>query len=69
VSAPPRRDANVQWRLEASRAVYEQIRDQPLVGVGFGPRSESFVDVETSPGGLTLPVLQKVGQNPHNGYL
>jgi O-antigen ligase len=69
VSAPPRHDANVQWRLEASHAVYRQIREQPLVGVGFGRNSEFFVDVETSPGGLTVPVRQKVGQDPHNGYL
>ena len=69
VSAPPRNDANVQWRLEASSAVYEQIREQPLIGVGFGRTSEFFIDVETSPGGLTVPVAQKVGQDPHNGYL
>ena len=34
----PADDANVQWRIEASRAVFAQIREQPLFGVGFGRR-------------------------------
>ena len=69
VSAPPERDVNVQWRIKANEAVYKQIREQPLVGVGFGRTSEFFLDVETSPGGYTVPVAQEIGQDPHNGYL
>jgi O-antigen ligase len=70
VSSPPVTDANVQWRVEASRAVFEQIREEPLVGVGFGRESDFFIEVEsTSVPGLMVPVRQEGTQDPHNGYL
>jgi O-antigen ligase len=70
VSSPPATDANVQWRVEASRAVLEQIREQPLVGVGFGRESDFFIEVESeSVPGLMVPVRQEGSQDPHNGYL
>lgn len=69
VSAPPVQDVNVQWRIEASRAVFEQIRERPLVGVGFGRSSDFFIQVESSVPGLLVPLRQAGGQDPHNGYL
>ena len=45
-------DANVQWRLQANRAVLEQFREQPLYGVGFGRTSEFFIEVENETTGL-----------------
>jgi O-antigen ligase len=68
VSAAPATDANVQWRVKASRAVFEQIREEPVFGVGFGQVSSFFVDVQSSAGWL-VPVYQESGQDPHNGYL
>jgi O-antigen ligase len=68
LSSPPTSDSNVQWRVRANRAVWEQIREQPVVGVGFGRRSEFFVDVENSIG-VRVPVRQEILQDPHNGYL
>jgi O-antigen ligase len=68
LSAAPSTDANVQWRVRANRAVWEQIQEQPFVGVGFGRSSEFFVDVESS-SGVRVPVRQEILQDPHNGYL
>jgi len=68
VSAAPQSDANVQWRERASRAVFSQIREQPLIGVGFGRTSEFVIEVESS-SGLMVPVWQEGGQDPHNSYL
>ena len=68
VSSPPASDANVQWRERASGAVFSQIREQPLVGVGFGRTSEFVIEVQSS-SGLMVPVWQEGGQDPHNGYL
>ena len=48
--------------------MFSQIREQPLVGVGFGRTSEFVIEVESS-SGLMVPVWQEGGQDPHNGYL
>jgi O-antigen ligase len=64
----PADDANVQWRIEANRAVFEQIREAPVFGVGFGRSSHFFINVENS-NGLPVPVRQEIQQDPHNGYL
>ena len=65
----PDTDANVQWRVEANRAVLEQVREDPLFGVGFGRGSEFYLEVENPTTGF--PVLQRfeIGQDPHNGYV
>ena len=62
-------DANVQWRLRANRAVLEQFREQPLVGVGFGRRSGFFIEVENETTGLPALRRVEIGQDPHNGYV
>ena len=62
-------DANVQWRLRANRAVLEQFREQPLFGVGFGRRSEFFIEVENETTGLPALHRFEIGQDPHNGYV
>jgi O-antigen ligase len=68
VSAAPATDENVQWRVKASRAVFEQIREEPVFGVGFGQVSSFFIDVQSS-AGWRVPVYQESGQDPHNGFL
>ena len=68
VSAPPTQDANVQWRVQANEAIFRQVREQPLYGVGFGRMSEFYIDIENSDGFL-VPFRQELGQDPHNGYL
>ena len=68
VSAPPSQDANVIWREKANKAVLEQVREQPIVGVGFGRDSSFFIDVKSSSGFL-VPFRQNIEQDPHNGYL
>ena len=68
ISAPPATDANVQWREKANEAVFAQVREQPLFGVGFGRSSTFFIGVP-SDDGVVVPVRQDIGQDPHNGYL
>jgi O-antigen ligase len=69
VSSSPETDANVNWRLEANRAVLSQFREQPLFGVGFGRGTEIYQTVVSRTTGR--PTLQRVeiGQDPHNGYV
>lgn len=69
VSSPPAKDADVQWRLKANRAVLAQIREQPIFGVGFGRRSEFFINAEDHSTGLPIPQRFDIGQDPHNGYV
>jgi O-antigen ligase len=61
-------DVNVQWRVKANSAVLEQVREQPLVGVGFGRSAEVVIESRDEFG---LPYEQRVevGQDPHNGYM
>ena len=59
----------MQWRLRANRAVLEQFREQPLFGVGFGRRSEFFIEVENETTGLPALHRAEIGQDPHNGYV
>lgn len=68
ISASPSQDANVQWREKASASVLEQVREQPIVGVGFGRTSSFYLNVKSSTGYL-VPVRQDIGQDPHDGYL
>ena len=68
ISAPPAQDANVIWRERANAAVLAQVREQPLVGVGFGRGSSFYISVKSASGFL-VPVRQDIGQDPHDGYL
>jgi O-antigen ligase len=68
ISSPPATDANVQWREEANKAVFAQVRENPLFGVGFGRSSHFFIAVP-SRSGVVVPVRVNIGQDPHNGYL
>jgi O-antigen ligase len=69
VSSPPESDANVQWRLKANRAVLEQVREQPLVGVGFGRTAHFFLNVKDPTTGIPSAERIEIAQDPHNGYL
>jgi O-antigen ligase len=60
ITANPSTDTSAQWRLNASAAVWRQIRESPITGVGFG-RPASFV---TKNGQRT-----SVEQDPHNQLL
>jgi hypothetical protein len=68
ISSPPAQDSNVQWRIEANKAILAQVREQPLYGVGFGRMAEFFIDIESS-NGYRVPFREEIGQDPHNGYL
>jgi hypothetical protein len=68
ISASPSQDANVIWREKANKAVFEQVRENPVFGVGFGRSSSFNIDVRSSSGFL-VPVRQDIEQDPHNGYL
>ena len=59
ITASPSTDATAQWRLRAYGAVWEQVRESPLRGVGFG-RSVRFISNGTH---------YTVGQDPHNQFL
>lgn len=58
LTGSPTTDLSVRWREEANRAVWAQVQESPLVGVGFG-RESSF----------TLEgVRYVIGQDPHNSF-
>jgi O-antigen ligase len=68
VSTPANSDSNVDWRVAANSAVLDQVREQPLIGVGFG-RPTEFWTYEYSSNGYRVPVLVQIEQDPHNGYM
>jgi O-antigen ligase len=59
ITASPSTDTSAQWRLKANAAVWRQVREAPVQGVGFG-RPASF-DLDN--------VRVSVGQDPHNQFL
>lgn len=59
VTTPAGVDKNVRWREEASKAVLAQVRESPVVGVGFGKDAVFTFD----------RVRQSVDQDPHNSFL
>ncbi len=59
ITASPSTDATVNWRLDAYAAVWSQVREAPVTGVGFG-RPVRFV---------SKGVQYDVEQNPHNQFL
>ena len=59
VTANPSTDATATWRLRAYAAVWEQVREDPLRGVGFG-RPAVFA---------SNGFRYDVGQDPHNQFL
>ena len=65
---PPASDPNVQWRIRANEAVYSQIRENPVFGVGFGRDAEIFIDDVDQQTGIPTQVRVPIGQDPHNGY-
>jgi O-antigen ligase len=67
--SPPETDINVQWRVEANKAVLPQFRENPLFGVGFGTNSEFLVESENAMTGRPEFVRVEIGQDPHNGYI
>jgi hypothetical protein len=68
VSASPTRDENVQWREKANRAIWAQVRESPVTGVGFGRGACFTVDVVSS-SGVAIPQRQCSSQDPHNSFL
>ena len=52
-------DPSVQWRGSANHALWEQVRDSPLVGVGFGKNLEFIVN--------DIPF--ETTQDAHNDFL
>jgi O-antigen ligase len=59
ITANPSTDTSAQWRLDAYSAVWEQVRESPLTGVGFG------VPVTFVSDGIRY----NVAQDPHNQFL
>ena len=59
VTASPSTDATAQWRLKAYSAVWGQVREAPLTGVGFGQPVRFIAN----------NAHYNVGQNPHNQFL
>lgn len=54
-------DLSVRWRQEANAAVWPQVEESPLIGVGFG-----------RPASFTLEEVGRrftIGQDPHNSYV
>ena len=65
----PESDANVRWRVEANSSVLEHVREQPIVGVGFGRPAEFFLELPHPATGLPVVHRIDIGQDPHNGYM
>jgi O-antigen ligase len=59
ITASPSTDTSAQWRRNANAAVWMQVREAPVTGVGFG-RPASFV---------LNDVRVDVGQDPHDQFL
>lgn len=59
VVASPSSDSSFRFRREASEVIWAQVREEPLVGVGFGRESVITVQDER----VTVP------QDPHNQFL
>ena len=59
VTASPSTDTSARWRLEAYAAVWKQVRESPLTGVGFG-LPVTFVSND---------IRYTVAQDPHNQFL
>jgi O-antigen ligase len=59
ITASPSTDANATWRVKANAAVWKQVREAPVTGVGFG-RPVRFI---------SNGVRYNVGQDPHNQFL
>jgi hypothetical protein len=68
VSADQSKDANLQWREKANETVLRQVHESPIYGVGFG-RMTSFTFTTVTDTGLHLPMRDRIGQDPHNGFL
>jgi O-antigen ligase len=60
VTQPRSRDTSYQWRVEARDRVLEQFHESPIVGVGFGRKTEFQHD------GFRYELA---GQDAHNGYV
>jgi O-antigen ligase len=59
VFSAQRTDANVRWREEAYKAIYRQVEENPIVGVGFGKGATFTLDRRE----------YDIPQDPHNSYL
>jgi O-antigen ligase len=59
ISASPSTDTSAQWRLHRYDAVWSQIRDAPVTGVGFGRTTEIVESARRT----------SFGQDPHNQFL
>jgi hypothetical protein len=68
ISADQSKDANVQWRVHANEAVWRQVHESPLIGVGFG-RMTDFTFLITTESGALVPFRDQIGQDPHDGFL
>ena len=68
VTASPAQDTNVEWRGKANAAVFEQVRESPLIGVGFG-RDATFTVHDRSSSGLLISRREHTSQDPHNSFL
>lgn len=68
VAASPEQDANVRWRIANNQAVLAQVREEPIIGSGFGKPVSFYVDIESS-AGFMVQVREDTGQDPHNGYV
>jgi O-antigen ligase len=59
ITASPSTDATATWRLKAYASVWTQVREAPVVGVGFGRPARFF----------SKGVSYNVEQDPHNQFL
>jgi O-antigen ligase len=68
VTASPSTDANYQWRQRISGAIWDQVHESPVIGVGFG-RNPEVTFVITGSRGLAHERRDTKGQEGHNGFL
>jgi O-antigen ligase len=59
ITANPNTDTSATWRKEAIRAVWPQVREAPLTGVGFGRTTRFVIKGQRITG----------GQDPHNQFI
>jgi O-antigen ligase len=62
-------DPSYQWRVKARAAVWPQVKESPLIGVGFG-RSTTFTVQQVDRYGFPVgQVDETIEQDPHNSYI
>jgi O-antigen ligase len=69
ITKSPTHDANLQVRLKATAAIWPQVRESPIIGVGFGRETIFTVEQVDKYGFPVAQLSGTIGQDPHDSYV